>query len=752
MPAAENVVLVTYTLFPDVYPKTKIVREDVPWTDLTARIKSAAIYIEKAHCPLISMADYGDEIDRDQKCLRYAANVRRIFGVEIDYDGEVMGIDEAQRLLQAANLTSIIYTSPSHKPEKPRWRVLLPLGEPEVPEKRAEYVARGNKVLGGIASRESFTLSQSFYIGRVRGAQYEVRETTGRLIDTAFDIEPLFHTGIGVNGKAERDPATEEELRQAFVQGEGRYNAMMKLSARWAAKGMEGDDIEAALIALLGNSTRNGDGIDLAQRAGELARSAVRKYGNSRSPMPIRGTPQGAPLAGEPPPIIPPLHTEILDSDIANTLRLAARFGADLRFTVARGWFAWDGKRWATDEKAVRIQAMAKFTAKSIFAEIESAPDRARMFKHAKSSQSKKAIEAMIMLMRSEPGILVKITDFDANSWLLNVGNGTIDLRTGAIRGYSREDLISNIVDISFDPAATCELWDEFLWRVIDRNEDLYHYLRRFVGYLMVGDTSDQSLHFLYGLGANGKSVFCEVLMRLMGQYAIAVSPDMIMLKRHGGIPNDIARLRGVRCALMNETSQGARFDEAKLKDLTGSDTLNARFLHQEFFDFKPTHRIIIRGNHKPVINGTDDGIWRRLRLIPFSVTIPEIERDPKLLEKLESELPGILNWAIQGCMEWQESGLKPPPLVAEAVQAYREESDVLGRFITECCEKRGQIKSSVLFKSYQQYAESAGERWMPSKDFAHEMQRRGFRSKRMKSGVIIEGIELHTQETSREW
>jgi putative DNA primase/helicase len=444
---------------------------------------------------------------------------------------------------------------------------------------------------------------------------------------------------------------------------------------------------------------------------------------------------------------------EILDSDMANATRLAVRHGQDLRYTAARGWFAWDGQRWAPDEKGLRVQALAKETAKSIFSEIETAPDQAAMFRHAKRSQSKNSIDAMVWLGRSETGIPAVITDFDSNGWVLNVANGTLDLRTGQLRPHRREDLISNVVGIQFDPEAECELWDGFLWRVTDKNEDLYKYLRRFVGYLLVGDMTDQSLHFLYGLGANGKSVFCEVLMRLLGEYAVAVSPDLIMLKRHGGIPNDVARLRGVRAALMNETSQGSRFDEAKLKDLTGGDTLTARFLHQEFFDFRPTHRIVIRGNHKPAINGTDEGIWRRLRLVPFTVTIPEDERDHHLLSKLEAELPGILNWALQGCREWQAEGLKPPPIIADAVRAYREESDTLGRFIAECCEVRklGQVKSSVLFKRYQEYAESAGERWVASKDLPHEMQRRGFEWKRTNQSSMYQGIELR-QDGVTDW
>jgi putative DNA primase/helicase len=450
---------------------------------------------------------------------------------------------------------------------------------------------------------------------------------------------------------------------------------------------------------------------------------------------------RGTAAAGEP---------EITDTDIANGRRLAARHGEDLRFTPERGWFVWDGRRWAPDDKSVEVQARAKETALSIFDEIKESIDREARMRHARRSQSKNSIEAMIWLARSEPGIPARLTQFDADGWVLNVANGTLNLRTGALQQHRREDLISNLVDIAFDRQAECELFDAFLWRVTDCNDELYAYLRRFVGYLLVGDTSEQSLHFLYGLGANGKSVFCEVLLRLLGDYAVAASPDLIMVRRHAGIPNDVARLRGVRAALMNETSQGAKFDEAKLKDLTGGDTLNARFLHQEFFDFKPTHRIVIRGNHKPAINGTDDGIWRRLRLVPFTVSIPPDEQDRDLLRKLEAELPGILNWALQGCREWQQDGLKPPAIIAEAVRAYREESDTLGRFIAECCDirKLGQVKSSSLFATYQRFCDQAGERWIAAKDFPAEMERRGFAHKRSTGGQrLFYGIEIRQSE-----
>jgi putative DNA primase/helicase len=433
------------------------------------------------------------------------------------------------------------------------------------------------------------------------------------------------------------------------------------------------------------------------------------------------------------------------DTDIVNGKRLAERHGQDLRFTPERGWFVWDGRRWAVDEKGIQVQTRAKDTALALFDEIKDALDQQSAYRHARKSQSKNAIEAMIWMARSESGIPIRLTEFDSDGWVLNVANGTLDLRTGELRPHTREDLISNIVEVAFDPSADCKLWGGFLRRVIDNNDTLYAYLRRFVGYLLVGDTSDHSLHFLYGLGDNGKSVFSEVLMSLLGDYAMAASADMIMLRRHGGIPNDVARLRGIRAALMNETTQGARFDESKLKDLTGGDTLTARFLHQEFFDFRPTHRIVIRGNHKPTINGTDEGIWRRLRLVPFTVAIPPDEQDRDLLRKLECELPGILNWALQGCREWQTDGLKPPPIIAEAVRQYREESDTLGRFVAECCEVRPlvQVKSSALFHRYQQFCEQGGERWIPAKDFPAELQRRGFEWKRTKAGGMFTGLEL---------
>jgi putative DNA primase/helicase len=465
-----------------------------------------------------------------------------------------------------------------------------------------------------------------------------------------------------------------------------------------------------------------------------------------------RGTPRHPP--GQAPDVVdggPPAN--ISDTDIANGKRMAARFGDRIHYTPQQEWLLWDGKRWAPDDRSVGVQSLAKRVALGIYDEIPFASDQKAAFKHARDSQSRRSIEAMLFMARSEPGIPTRITLFDQDPWALNVNNGTVRLRTGQIDPHNKADRITKLVPITYDDAAICPLWERFMLQIAGGNSELVEYLQRVVGYCLTGLTSEQVLHFLYGLGANGKSVFSEVLADLLGEYSIIVSPEMVMTKRNSGIPNDIARLRGARLALMNETSQGSSFDEQKLKDLTGSDSLTGRFLRQEFFDFKPTHKLIIRGNHKPAIAGTDDGIWRRLRLVPFTIQFPAEAQDRDLLDKLKGELPGILNWAIAGCTAWHKRGLVAPEIVTEASKEYRSESDTLANFLAECCHVRNNstVKSAAFFKAYSEFAKEQGEKHMPAKDLPHEMRRRGFQYERKNSGMMIEGVELK-QGSTPDW
>jgi putative DNA primase/helicase len=434
---------------------------------------------------------------------------------------------------------------------------------------------------------------------------------------------------------------------------------------------------------------------------------------------------------------------DINDTDIANAKRLVEKHGRDIRYTPERGWLVWDGKRWGIDEKSLQMIALAKTTAVEIFDELKEAPDRDLLFKHAKRSQSKNAVQAMEWLARS--AVPARITDFDADPWALNVSNGTLNLRTGELREHNRGDLTAKLAPVEYHSTAECPLWLATLERIFDRDREVIEYVRRLVGYALTGLSVEQVIHFLWGMGANGKSTVSDLLLEMLGDYAVVCSPDLIMTRRHGGIPNDVARLRGVRLAIMNETGQGGRFDEAKLKDLTGGDKLTARFLHAEFFDFRPTHKLLIRGNHKPAITGTDEGIWRRLRLIPFTVVIPPEERNPYLLDQLRAELPGVLRWAVEGCLAWQRDKLNPPAAVLTAVSTYRDEADTLGRFIEECCAVRNlaQVKASVFQKAYATFCREADERPIPSKDLPAELERRGYRYQRTNSARLYLGLEL---------
>jgi len=288
--------LITYTVFQDVWPREKTEFADSPWVELVRKLANPPVHMTKAACPLLSLCEYGDQ-PSPSGYLRYGENVRRVYGIEVDYDGEEVTPEEGHKRLQAAGLVSMIYTSASYTEGAPRWRALMPLAEPAAPAQRAVFVARANRALGGIASRESFTLSQSFYFGAVRGARYKWFESHGRCIDQAVDLEPLYHQSKGTDAKTGRDTRSNQQLLEAFARGEGRYESMLKLSSRWAARGMAYDDIVAALDELLDSSgsSLNGDGIDLRSRIEPMAQSAVRKFGGTMPEVRLQGVPQPPP-------------------------------------------------------------------------------------------------------------------------------------------------------------------------------------------------------------------------------------------------------------------------------------------------------------------------------------------------------------------------------------------------------------------------------------------------------------------------
>ncbi|MFG1691210.1 phage/plasmid primase, P4 family [Gemmatimonadota bacterium] len=445
-------------------------------------------------------------------------------------------------------------------------------------------------------------------------------------------------------------------------------------------------------------------------------------------------------------------------TDAGNALRLVRQHGAELRYVRAWGtWLVWDGVRWARDRTG-EVERRAKAVARSIYheaAETHSKDERAEISKWARSSESAGRLGAMIRLAESEAEIAATPEEFDCDPWKLNVLNGTVDLRTGLLLPHNPSDLITKLAPVAYGPLAQAPQWEAFLQRVMAGDRETISFLKRFVGYCLTGDTREQKLVIAHGTGSNGKSTFIEALRSLLGDYAMQTPTETLMLKRSGGIPNDVARLQGARFVSAVETEAGRALAEALVKSLTGQDTVVARFLHQEFFEFRPEFKILLGVNHKPNVKGTDHAIWRRICLIPFTVTIPEEDQDKELTEKLRAELSGVLNWALEGCLEWQDVGLGEPSVVLEATQAYREEMDELGEFLNACCELHpsGIALSSDLYRAYQQWAEKAGEEPLSQKMFGYLLTERGIGSDRKgpRRATRRIGISLKSDTALRE-
>lgn len=441
-------------------------------------------------------------------------------------------------------------------------------------------------------------------------------------------------------------------------------------------------------------------------------------------------------------------------TDVGNGERLIALHGSDIRYVPkAKKWYLWDGRRWALDD-TLEVQRRAKDTARALMkAALEMDGDRRAVFtKHAAAIEANARLKAMIERAGAEPGVAVLPDAFDAAPLVMNVANGVLDLTTGSLGVHDRALLMTKLVDIEYPDreSAECPLWCAFLEKIFAGDHALIAYLQRAIGYTLTADTREQCLHLLYGTGANGKSTFLEILALIMGDYAVAADFSTFLDKvRTEGPRNDIARLAGARLVRSSEIGEGKRFNEALVKSLTGGEKISARFLYAEDFEFTPTFKLWFSFNHKPVIRGTDHAIWRRVRLIPFAVTISDNEKDDTLLEKLKLELPGILRWAVDGCIAWQREGLKPPDSVLAATAEYRSESDTLGAFLDECCviDRLAQTSASDLYREFKRWAESGGEYVMSQTAFGRKIDERGFEWYKSHGTKYRRGIRLHEQK-----
>ena len=390
----------------------------------------------------------------------------------------------------------------------------------------------------------------------------------------------------------------------------------------------------------------------------------------------------------------PPSSSRDFCTDLGNARRLVARYGDDIHFVAQWDqWLFWNQffRRWEIDQNGV-ITRLAEDTVLAMFdqaLELNNQADRNELLKHAMKSQSEPRINAMISLARAEEGVTISPDQLDADPWLFGVQNGVVELRHGTFRRARREDLITKNAGTAFDLNADCPNWDQFLRAITNGDRDLQMYLQRVVGYMLTGSVREEACFIFYGVGRNGKSTFRETVHTLLGSYALAADANlMIERKSAGGATEEIARLKGKRFVAVNETAENDQLNETRIKFITSQDMITARNLYGHYFDFFPTHKAALTTNHKPIIRGTDEGIWRRVHLVPFLVSIDpnSVERDFRE-RRLLRELPGILNWALEGLDAYLQQGLNPPQSVLASTHDYRADMDVVGQWIAERCE-----------------------------------------------------------------
>ncbi|MGB8294732.1 MAG: phage/plasmid primase, P4 family [Polyangia bacterium] len=413
---------------------------------------------------------------------------------------------------------------------------------------------------------------------------------------------------------------------------------------------------------------------------------------------------------------------------------LADRLAGEIAFVPEWGkWLTWEGAHWKADAAEVVMMERTKLVAHEFLAEAQWAlkndDARAKAFaQFAASAQRRQFRRAVLDLAKSEPGIALPFSQFDCDHYLLNCSNGTVNLHSGELRPHSQKDRITCVLPLAYDPAAKCPRWERFLVEVLPDPETVA-FVQRAIGYTLTGDVSEHCLFFLYGNGANGKTVFLNSLLALLAEYATQAPTSMLLAKQGEAHPTELTTVYKRRAVCCQETPAGRGWAEEILKHVTGGDRISARRMREDFWEFSPTHKLWVSGNHKPIVRGLDEGIWRRLRLIPFERVIPEAQRDPKLGEKLCAEMPGVLAWAVRGCLAWQRDRLGQSAKVQTATSDYRRESDRLAPFVVECCttDPAAVVPRAALYRAYASWSETQGERRpMSDREFAEALRGRG--------------------------
>ncbi|MBW3642690.1 MAG: hypothetical protein KY447_07220 [Actinobacteria bacterium] len=426
-------------------------------------------------------------------------------------------------------------------------------------------------------------------------------------------------------------------------------------------------------------------------------------------------------------------------TDLGNAERLVDRHAGELCYCQQqRRWRVWTGTHWATDVTGEATRR-GKATARAILSEARRVADEAErrsLARWALASESRRGIEAMIALAQTEAALAVSPEDLDHHDWLLATRGGTVELRSGRLRAADPDDLITHLAPVDYDPAATCPRWQAFLSRIVP-DPELRGFLQRSVGCSLTGSMREQCLWILWGGGRNGKSTFLTTVQALLGDYAMQAPLSMLVDRRRDATPFDLADLPGRRLVAVSETREISCLAEGVIKQLTGGEPMRARSLYGDFFEFQPRAKIWLSTNHKPAITGEDDGIWRRIHLVPFLERIGDEEVDRDLPAKLRGELPGILAWALRGCLDWQHDGLQVPKVVVDATLEYRREESVFTRFLEDVCvwSRVATVTKKALYGAYTAWCEEQGLAPLSQVKLSKSLKEQGVREERGTGG-----------------
>jgi putative DNA primase/helicase len=426
-------------------------------------------------------------------------------------------------------------------------------------------------------------------------------------------------------------------------------------------------------------------------------------------------------------------------SEEALALQFAEVHEDDLRYVAAWGkWFVWDGVRWARDD-TLKALDYARQICREASAECNS-PNVARVLGRAQT------VAAVERLAKADRRLAATTSQWDADPWLLNTPEGTVNLKTGDLHPHRAKDYCTKMTAEA--PGGECSLWLSTLNYIFGGNNELVSFFQRWAGYSLTGVTTEQKLVFEHGTGGNGKGVTTGTMVGVIGDYAMAAPMETFTASSSERHPTDLAMLRGARLVTASETEDGRAWAESRIKQMTGGDKISARFMRQDFFEFMPQFKLLIAGNHRPSFRGVDEAIRRRFLLLPFLVTVPAADRDPDLSEKLKAEWPGILAWMIQGCLEWQERGLRPPEVVLEATKNYLDAEDALGLWLSDAAtdDPNAWEATKDLFSSWTSWAKAAGELVGNEKRFVEALEGAGYVKAKNSAGTKrgFKGLKLN--------